>query len=488
MSKVSNNSKQHKRSDRLLVVVFDALRPDMVSEQTMPNLNSFARNGVRFERSRSVFPTETRVNQAAFVTGCWPARHNIVGNKFVELLASPQKVFNTGDEDALKRGDQLLDGALLGSPSLGELLHTQGETLAVISAGTPGGGRLLHHRAETTGGMRLALARPDACYPVSVADDISARIGAIPAPTIPSLEWLSWTTDAWIEYVEPTLRPTVSVLWFCEPDNSYHNTGIGSPDNLAALRHADIQFARLLDVAEREGLNVISCSDHGQLAVVGDALNLKAQAAEAGFQVAEVPREAGEIGFALDSAGGIFVHEHDQRIIERLVQWLGDMSWCHSVSTRNAIGGSLAHRDLYFDSVRAPDVGLSLHNDEQPGPYGFTGNSYHDASYPVGGGIHGGLNPIELANWLACAGPAFAQQTVHETTVGIVDLLPTILALLKLPASPTDGRVLHEAFVDGAGAPTERTIHRDFRVGDRVRRLSMAEAGGRRYLHGIRAV
>jgi len=476
------------RTDRLLVVVFDALRPDMVNEQTMPNLYEFARNGVRFERSRSVFPTETRVNQAAFVTGCWPGRHNIVGNKFVELTASPERIFNTGDEDALRLGDQRLNGALLGSPSLGELLHVHGETLAVISAGTPGGGRLLHHRAESTSGMRLALARPDACYPTGVVDEIGARIGPIPAAAIPSFEWLTWTVSAWIEYVEPELHPTVSVLWLCEPDNSYHNTGIGSPDNLAALSHADAQFARLLEVANVEGLNVMTCSDHGQLAVVGEALKLSDLATEAGFKVADVPREKDQISFALDSGGGIFVYEHESRIIERLVAWLGDMPWCHSLSTRHAIGDSLTHAELCLQASRAPDVALCLHNDEQEGPFGYAGNSYHDASYPEGGGIHGGLNPIELSNWLACAGPAFAAGTSHSTTVGIVDLLPTILTLLNLPVPSLQGRVLREAFAGGSRPPSEREINRDFRVGDRHRRLSLAEVDGHRYIHGIRAI
>lgn len=474
-------------TNRLLIVVFDALRPDMVNEQTMPNLSAFAQRGVRFERSRSVFPTETRVNQAAFVTGCWPSRHDIVGNKFVDLQACPERLFNTGDEDALRRADQRPGVRLLGVQSLGERLHANGHTLATISSGTAGGGRLLHHRAETVGGTRIALARPDACFPESVVDEISARIGPIPAASVPSFDWLTWTTSAWIEFIEATLRPTVSVLWFCEPDNSYHETGIGSPQNIAALAHADQQFARALAVAQEQGLNVITCSDHGQLAVQGQALNLSEQATDAGFSVAELPCADAEISFALDSAGGIFVRDHDVRIISRLQDWLGHMPWCHSLSTTQAVAGSLSHSQLGLNSRRAPDVALCLANDSEPGPWGLPGNSLHDAGYPTGGGIHGGLNPLELSNWLAMAGPAFAKTTINQTTVGIVDLLPTMLALLDLTATDVDGRVLHEAFIGAASAPTEQQMTYEFRLASgQQRELAVAVVDGRHYLHGIR--
>ncbi len=55
---------------RVLIVAFDALRPDMVTPELMPNLCAFAAAGVRFSHSRATFPTDPRVNQAAPVPGC----------------------------------------------------------------------------------------------------------------------------------------------------------------------------------------------------------------------------------------------------------------------------------------------------------------------------------------------------------------------------------------------------------------------------------
>ena len=93
-------TRDRRRDRRILIVAFDALRPDMVSAETMPNLVRFAEAGVRFADSRSTFPSETRVNQTALVTGCYPARHGIVGNRFLDQTAAPDRMFNTGDRQS----------------------------------------------------------------------------------------------------------------------------------------------------------------------------------------------------------------------------------------------------------------------------------------------------------------------------------------------------------------------------------------------------
>ena len=83
--------------NRVLIIAFDALRTDMVSKKLMPNLYRFAAEGTQFPKSRSTFPTETRVNQTALITGCYPELHGIVGNRFQDTKASPGKLFNTGN-------------------------------------------------------------------------------------------------------------------------------------------------------------------------------------------------------------------------------------------------------------------------------------------------------------------------------------------------------------------------------------------------------
>ena len=203
-------------------------------------------------------------------------RHGIVGNKFLDPAASPGRLLNTGDEAELSAADRRLDGRLVDVPVLGEVLAGHGMNLAVISAGTPGGSRMLHHKAERLGQFRLALHRADASVPADGIAAVIDRLGPVPKHRIPTLDWLTYACDVYLEHVEPELAPEVSILWLCEPDNSFHHQGIGTAASLAAIRHADAEFGRLM--AWREGsaigrrLQVITLSDHGHLTVTGAAV------------------------------------------------------------------------------------------------------------------------------------------------------------------------------------------------------------------------
>lgn len=484
MSDSGNTPKSAQR--RVLLVVFDALRPDMVSPELMPTLSDFASRGVRFTRSRSVFPTETRVNQSAIVTGCRPGRHGIVGNKFIEPVASPHELFNTGDEDILRRGDANLKGELLGARALGERLHDHGRSLATLSAGTPGGGRILHHRAEQVGGFRFAMHRPDKAVPDGVYEQIKKAVGDIPAHTIPSLDWLTWAVDAWLSYVEPKHQPDVGVLWLCEPDNSFHYTGIGSEHSLDAIRHADAQFARLLEGLDPE-IDVITASDHGQISVTGDAVDIEQELKGAGFSVGPVPGPDADVAVALDSAGGIFVRDHDADLTGAVAAWLIKQPWCGAISVSASCDPqnlNFRHADLGIDGARAPDIGVVLRASDGTGPHGWPGTTVHDAAYPDGGGIHGGLHPIELHNWLACAGPSFKEGAVSKTPCGVIDVLPTMLRLLGL-AEPDDidGRVLEEAMKNGPAVTPDVTT--ESIVCTAGGRLEVSHVNGTRYLEGL---
>ena len=109
---------------------------------------------------------------------------------------------------------------------------------------------------------------------------------------------------------------------------------------------------------------------------------------------------------ALSSAGGIYVRDRDPALIRRLVAWLQEQPWCGPVSTRDG-EGALRHDQLLIDHRRAPDIGLVLASDDRANPQGSIGHTLQNAKYPVGGGLHGGLHPIELQTWLAVAGDAF---------------------------------------------------------------------------------
>jgi phosphonoacetate hydrolase len=477
---------------RVLIVSFDALRPEMATRALMPNLRRFADAGVTWTQSRSTFPTETRVNQTALVTGCHPERHGIVGNRFVDPVAAPGRLFNTGDESELKEGDERLGGKLLGVPSLGELLAEAGKSYASLSAGTPGGGRMLHHKAETVGGFRMALHAPEATVGPGgpdTLDAVTAKVGGFPEYEIPSIAWNRYAADIYLGYIAPELQPDVTVLWFCEPDSSYHYKGIGSADNLAAMRGVDADFGRIL--AWRDGpdgpgeaLQIVTLSDHGQITVAAESIGLADKMAAAGFSVGATLEDGADVALALSSAGGIYVRRSDPALIAEIVAWLQKQDWCGPVSTRDG-AGALKHADLFWDHPRAPDIGLVLKAGDSVNDHGHGGHTLQNAAYPTGGGLHGGLHRAELHNWLAAGGDAFGRNLSVDCPAGIADVLPTVFSVLGLAVPDhVQGRVLAEGLADGSlPQDSGETACRSAEGADGYRaHLEQRRYGGAKYL------
>src|SRR5690349_11817211 len=65
---------------RAVLVVWDGMRPDFVTEQNCPTLYQLARKGVTFAHHHSVYPSATEVNGTAISTGAYPAHDGIIGN------------------------------------------------------------------------------------------------------------------------------------------------------------------------------------------------------------------------------------------------------------------------------------------------------------------------------------------------------------------------------------------------------------------------
>jgi len=296
---------------QVLIVVFDALRPEFFRPDLMPNLCAFAEDGVRFENSRSTFPTETRVNQTAVLTGCYPQKHGIVGNKFPDAGILPNRVIDTGINDQIAEAISKAPGGFIKMPTLGERLADAGRRFAALSAGTPGGGRLINHAAERLGSFRLAMRCPEATVPASALSEIFARIGPMPDYELPAMRWITWAVDAYLEYIVPEVAPDVMLLWLCEPDESFHFKGIGSDDSLATIRHVDAEFGRILSTQktalEAGSLQIIAMSDHGQISLEGQPLDLPALLNEAGFAAAREPGTDVDYTVVVGNAGGIWV-------------------------------------------------------------------------------------------------------------------------------------------------------------------------------------
>ena len=68
------------KARHVVVIVWDGMRPDFVTEQNCPTLYQMSRRGVFFTNHHSVYLSATEVNGTAISTGCYSSYDGIVGN------------------------------------------------------------------------------------------------------------------------------------------------------------------------------------------------------------------------------------------------------------------------------------------------------------------------------------------------------------------------------------------------------------------------
>lgn len=453
---------------RFAIFVFDALRRDMITAGDMPNLRRFVDDGCDFPDSRCVFPSETRVNAASLACGAMPSATGVVANKFFDGRVFADRLFHTAKHDDMQAAERAYGGSFVTSPTLGELLADAGHTLAVVSTGSAGATHLLNPRSGRLGQVTLALSDWRRSTPAAYAAKILQRHGPIPPGAKPNIERIRLQMDMVLESVLPELAPDGLIVWFSDPDSTYHDCGIGSPESIAAIRNTDAQFGRFLDLwrshPERDRCTIVVCSDHAQVSAqrrikVKDALSESGLAVGAALD-ARTPL-AGSMGYS----GSIHAAGSDAGHIAAIADWLNAQPWCGNVFTldgdgvRGSVPGTLDRALLMLDHDRTPDVYYTMRADEAPNQWGLPGTCWYDSNeVPLGGGTHGGLHRIEMNNLLALQGSRYKRGYRSAWPAGITDIAPTLLAELGmlLPVQMT-GRVLNEALVQGSDPPAVET-------------------------------
>ena len=480
---------------RVLIVLFDGLRPDLISPALTPNLERLRRRGVTLARQRTVYPSETRVALTSLVTGATPDRHGMVGNKYLDRPSADPRCVDTGDDRLVEALDAASGGHLLGVPSLGEILAANGRTLSVLASNSAGATRLMNHKARSLGQVTLSGHHPRVATSAAVLEQVEARLGPTPEPTsqgTPDLAAQAFLASAFLDVVWPRICPDVTILSFGEPDISCHYSGIGAPETLEAIRFVDAQLGRVLNWWEAEGfaqgVHLIAVSDHGHVTVQARA-DLFETLAATGLRCGAAPGPEIDAVVIPGQVGAIYLADPSEAAIRRAVAVMIERPWCGSVFTagrgevEGIAPGSFARHLVFADHARAADVLFSFRSDDGLDPFGLVGRAW-SADWPVGFGVHGGLHAKEMASVGILAGPRIRDGVVSEVPSGICDIAPTVLGLLGFPCPSTmSGRVLAETFIEGAeDAP--RTAETTHEAGDgRYRqRLHRAQVGAAVYL------
>jgi arylsulfatase A-like enzyme len=229
----------------------------------------------------------------------------------------------------------------------------------------------------------------------------------------------------------------LAVLWLGEPDHAQHENPLGSPEAMAAIAGADACFGRIR-AAVAPGTLLIACSDHGHQ-TVGAVIDINAEFTAAGLKAA--PDEPSLLSVSNGTSALIYLHPDRAADAEAVLAFLTAQVWAGTVLAGDALRAA----------GQAPEGGLlcavSMRSEDRPNAYGVPGISFAARPFVgkpdrLGCGQHGGLGTYEQLPFLMIEGTGFERGTIRQESSSVIDLTPTILEHLGIPADGCEGRPL----------------------------------------------
>jgi arylsulfatase A-like enzyme len=495
----------------VVVVVWDGMRPDFVTEQNTPTLWKLAREGTTFRSHHAAYPSATMVSGTVMVTGVYPGKNGIIANHVYRPDIDPHHAVDVELPPTVKKGDELSGGKYVAVPTIADLVERTGARSVIAAAKTVG---LLLDRQFSAGGDVGALSArhgspPDVkqgtaaplstrvtlftgqCLPGAALDPITERLGPFPSA---HLQKDAWTTKALTDVLWKNGVPALSILWLGEPDLTEHETAPGAPAATAAIKSADENLAAVLSVLgerkARETTDVLVVSDHG-FSTIRRSIDVRKILNEAGFAAkTEFTGEPKPGDIMLAGNGGsvlFYVIGHDTTVTRRLVEFLQQSDFAGVIFTKESVEGTFALEQANIQSDYAPDVVMAFRWDDSKNQFGIPGMIDADWQRAAGKGTHATLSLFDMHSTLVAAGPDFKRRETDDLASGNVDLAPTILQILgiKLPQK-MDGRILTEAMTVAMPSrqPDTKTIEatRHFRSGTWRQSLQISRVGSTIYL------
>ena len=212
----------------VVVMLFDGLAPAMLDGVDTPTLDRMRREGAWTHNMVPPFPSISLIGGTTISTGCWPAHHGVVTNRFFD----PQRGFYDHSRDA----DWLT------------------------------GCEHLHQAAERQGVPSAALGWYGA---------VSASRGQQARDVVWEATWPEFPTDLEraqqvVELLQrpPGERPQLVLAYFRGPDSAGHFQGMDSPEVRTAVADTDRAIGVVLAAVEQLGTAaLIVTTDHGMLPV-----------------------------------------------------------------------------------------------------------------------------------------------------------------------------------------------------------------------------
>jgi arylsulfatase A-like enzyme len=439
-----------------VLVVWDGMRPDFVSEQNTPTLWKLAKDGVTFRNHHSVYLSATNVNGTALATGDYPGHSGLIANREFRPKIDNRKPIDVDDPATIRKADDISNSKYLAVPALSAILEANGRKTVVAAAKRVG---LLHDRHRESGQSRDITVSEGNSIPSDAVTTIVKALGQF--PLLEKNEFAksdAWTTRALTEFLWKDEVPDFSVLWLCEPDATEHQTAPGAPAALAAIKSSDTNLGLVLAALDRsrdggmlKTTDIFVVSDHG-FSTIEHSIDLRKILKAAGFDVvtefADEPKSGQIMMIGNGGSVSFYVIDHDANTIRRLVEFLQQTDFTGVIFAKQSMEGTFTLEQGKIDSADAPDVVMSFRWNENKNQFGAPGMIDADWQRAAGKGTHATLSRFDMHNMLIASGPDFQKGLTSDLPSGNVDLAPTVLQILRIKNAPKmDGRVLSEAMI-----------------------------------------
>lgn len=481
----------------VIVVGIDGLRPDMINEKTMPNLNAMRARGVSSKDHRTIFPSETRGALTALASGARPETTGILGNEFYSRDGSG-RLTGTDTIHDWRAGDRRIVGGLVTATNLSETLAKNGKTFAVVNSSGQGSFTALNWKGADLGQIGYNVRHPAISFPAELAVDVAEQ-HRMPAQGLDrgaERQAVAVFTDT----VWPAKKPDATIIWLTEVDSASHRYGLGAEGMLASMKDCDDAIGNLIawrgKQPEKDEIVIFVTSDHGHSTInefisVGDALK------QAGIAADTKLGDDTDVLYRRGRAPGFWLKKFDKGLLQGVFDALAAQPWYGATFTRaiepgaheGVINGTLALELTGAAHRRAPDLYINLKGDStETNEFGVPGTSICDAgSYsgiPLGGGSHGGLHWTELSAVLIGEGGGLKTGgEVVASRTAIYDIAPTILELLGVERAATmTGRPMLELFEQAEAVPAPVVTEYTASVDGKTSRITIGHIGDRPYV------
>jgi arylsulfatase A-like enzyme len=124
------------KAEHVVIVVWDGMRPDFITQQHTPALFGLAQQGTFFKNHHPVYLSTTEVNGTAINTGMYPEHSGIIANVEYRPDIDLLKAVATEDMATVRRGDELTGSHYISVPTLAEIVQQAGCRTAVAGSKT----------------------------------------------------------------------------------------------------------------------------------------------------------------------------------------------------------------------------------------------------------------------------------------------------------------------------------------------------------------